>query len=255
MEFVGAGTVRTRTYRRRSPTHVRRRALRRDRRTYRPQPKGQIYRLRRPDQRDRLVGKQRQDDAGAIRAFVPGFHCTFAWQDVVRPGSSRWRRRGIRSADARLHPTRLALAVHPHTVAQAEPKRACDLRSRAHDLLLPDVQGGPQAPRRPKRHGDRDRFYQKDRPDRRKFVCRRDQEGRLHDDELLSSRPGRHADALFCKRRAERRRGDLLRPVGDREDDTFRRPRVGRWSATTSTGGVPKASSISRADAMPRRSN
>ena len=62
----------------------------------------------------------------------------------------------------------------------------------------------------PKRHGVRSDtviaidFTQKDRPDRRKFVCRRDQEGRLHDDELLSSRPSRHADALFCKCRARR---------------------------------------------------
>ena len=64
-------------------------------------------------------------------------------------------------------------------------------------------------------------------PHRRHRVRRRDQEERLHGHELPDARRGRPADALGHQRRPGRRRGGLLRPVGDRQDDPVGRSRSG----------------------------
>jgi len=47
----------------------------------------------------------------------------------------------LRIPDARLHRARLALPFHPYAVTEAKSERTCDLPSRPHNLLLPDVQG------------------------------------------------------------------------------------------------------------------
>ena len=84
----------------------------------------------------------------------------------------------------------------------------------------PETEGtrtGHRDPRPPQADGD---------PHRRHRIRRRDQEERVHGDELPDARRGRPADAQRDQRRARRRRRGLLRPVGDRQDDPLGRSRA-----------------------------
>jgi ATP-dependent phosphoenolpyruvate carboxykinase len=84
----------------------------------------------------------------------------------------------------------------------------------------------------PKRHGVRGEtviaidFSQKIILIGGEFVRRRDQEGRLYDDELLPSSQSRFADALLCERGFAMRRGDLLWSIRDGENYPVCRPRA-----------------------------
>ena len=114
-------------------------------------------------------------------------------QDAVRAGPLRRRRSAIPHQGARLHRARLALAVHPPAADPPRARRARRLRA-GHDHRRPAVvQGGRQAPRRPRRlrHHGRDRLHPQDRADRRLVLCRRDEEVGLH-----------RRSTSICRRRA-----------------------------------------------------
>ena len=86
-------------------------------------------------------------------------------------------------------------------------------------------------------------------------IRRRNEEGRVHDDELLRPQARHPVDALLGDGRQED--GPLVaavRPVGHRQDDALGRSATGCSSATTSIAGPTTASSTSKGAATPRRS-
>ena len=91
-------------------------------------------------------------------------------------------------------------------------------------ILVPAVvQGRSETPRRAQRDDHRARLHQKDHPDRRQLLRRRDEEVGVHRAELLPAGRQRDADALLGQCRAGRRRGAVLRPFRHRQDDAVRR--------------------------------
>ena len=108
-----AAALRARDPRRRGHDRRRRRALRRDRPSHRPLAEGQAHRRRRAHREYRLVGRQPQDERRRTSTPARRLPRAREGQDAVRAGSL-WRRRSeVPDQDARLHRTRLALAVHP----------------------------------------------------------------------------------------------------------------------------------------------
>ena len=95
---------------------------------------------------------------------------------------------------------------------------ACRLRARFHHPVAALVQGRSQASRRAQRDRDRDRLHPAHHPDRRHFLCRRDEEVGVHHAQLLSAGRERDADALLGQCRPGRRRRAVLRPVRHRQD-------------------------------------
>ena len=89
---------------------------------------------------------------------------------------------------------------------------------------------------------------------RRHRVRRRDQEERVHGHELPDARRGRPADALGHQRRPGRRRGGLLRAVGDGQDDPVGRSAAQPHRRRRARLGRRRHASTSRVAATPRRS-
>ena len=138
----------------------------------------------------------------------------------------------------RLHRDGLGEHLRPQPVPPAHGRRARRLPPELHDHLRPVVPGGSRRPRAPGPDRDPPQPRPDGDPDRRHRVRRRDQEVRLHGDELPAARRGRPADALGGERRRGGRLGRLLRAVGHRQDDALgrsgaepdrrRRARLGR---------------------------
>ena len=180
----------------------------------------------------------------------PSSHDKIWWGPVNRPISEahydRLRARLVR----RMRPRRTCTARtassarRPRTAGRSgsTPRRrgrasspaTCSAGRRADQLhrfvpnftiiCVPSFQADPETEGHPDRHGD----PRPPAPDgdhhRRHRVRGRDQEERLHGHELPDARRGRPADAFGHQHRPGRRRGGLLRPVGDRQDDALGRP-------------------------------
>ena len=122
----------------------------------------------------------------------------------------------------------LALAVHPPVADPARAPRACELRAGIHHRRPAELQGRPEAPRHPHRHGCRHRLHPQDHPDRQLVLRGRDEEVGVHAAQLLPAGEGRDADALLGQRRQEWRRRAVLRPLRHRQDDALGRSRTAR---------------------------
>ena len=170
-------------------------------------------------------------------------------QDLLRR-----RRPGAPAERAHLHRVCLARAVHPPPAAQAEGQRTRRLQAGVHRHQPAELPGRSQALRRAHRDRDRLQFRQAPGADRRHLLCRRDQEVGLHLSQLRHARERRDADALLGQRRPERRLGDLLRPLGHRQDDALGRPQAHAAGRRRARLVRATASSISRAAATPRPS-
>ena len=166
------------------------------------------------------MGRQPEDDAGAVRPALQRFSRAREGQAALRPGPL-WRRRSeVPDQDARLHRARLALAVHPPVADPSRALRARELCAGADHHRHAVVPARRQAPRRPRglRHDGRHRFHPQDRADLRLVLRGRNQEGGVHHAELLPAGAGRDADALLGQRRQGRRQRAVLRPVRHRQD-------------------------------------
>ena len=131
---------------------------------------------------------------------------------------------------------------------------ARDLRAELHDHLRPLVQGRPGH----RGHSDGDGDPAPPRADgghhRRHGVRGRDQEVRVHGDELPPARRRRPADALGGQRRRGGRLGRVLRAVGHRQDDALGGPASACLVGDDEHGWGDDGSSTSRVAATPRRS-
>ena len=88
----------------------------------------------------------------------------------------------------------------------------------------------------------------------RHSICRGDQEGDLHRDELAAAGERHIADALFRQYRAGRRHGPVFRPFRHRQDDFVVRSGAPAHRRRRARLGRRRAFSISRAAATPRSS-
>ena len=114
----------------------RRRALRRDRPSHRPQPEGQAHRRRCADREHRLVGRQSQAAKEHFDNLLDGLSRARQGQDAVRAGSLRRRRSEIPHQGAGLHRICLAFAVHPPA---SDPPRSFGARSYVPDMTIVDM--------------------------------------------------------------------------------------------------------------------
>ena len=96
------------------------------RRIHRPQPEGQVHGSRRHHRQEHVVGRQPVDHRRAVLRALCRLPQACRRHDAVRAGSLRRRRSELPDQDARLHRTRLALAVHPHA---ADPPRGLGARA------------------------------------------------------------------------------------------------------------------------------
>ena len=171
-----------------------------------------------------MVGAEPADVAGSL----PGAACRFSRarirQGPVRPGSRRRGRPRRKNAGPGHYGICMALAVHPQPAHPPGGGGTGRLSARSDDHRSAVVPGRSAAPRHAKRNGDRHRSDAADRADRRHGLRRRDEESRVHRAELPVAGKRRHADALLGKCRAARRHGNILRPVGHRQDHPVRRP-------------------------------
>ena len=221
-----AAALRARDPQRRGHHRRRRRALRRDRPSHRPLAEGQAHRRRRADRNTVWWDGNRKQSQEHFDNLLPGLPGACERQDAVRAGPL-WRRRSeVPDQDARLHRTRLALAVHPPAADPPGARRARELRAGHDHHRHAVVQAGRQAPRRPRRlrHDGRDRFHPQDRADLRLVLRGRDEEVGVHDAELLPAGAGRDADALLGQCRQGRRQRAVLRPLRHRQDHAVGRP-------------------------------
>ena len=186
-------------------------------------PKDKFIVARRHDRGPDLVGEQRRDHAEPSSTRCSPTSSPMPRARAVRPGPLRRRRSRPPRQGPRLHRICLALAVHPQPADPARARRARGLRARPDDHRPAVLQGRSGPPRLPLRDRDRLRLHAQDRADRRLDLCGRDEEVGLHLSQLHPAGEGRDADALLGQCRPWRRRGDLLRPVGHRQDDAVGR--------------------------------
>ena len=142
----------------------------------------------------------------------------------VQPGLLHRRRARPPTVAAGLYRDRLGEHVLAQPVPPTDRGAAPRLRPELHDHLRALVPGRPRDRGDAHRDGHPGPPAPDGDPDRRHRVRRRDQEERVHGDELPDARRGRAADALGHQHRPGRRRGGLLRALGDRQDDPLRRP-------------------------------
>ena len=155
---------------------------------HRPQPQGQVRRPRALGRAARLVGEQRPDDAGALRAAARRHARPHPRRRALRAGPLRRRRPGLPAERPRDHRARLARPLHPPPAAPPGPGRAGRLRARLHHPQLPELPGRPGPPRLPLRDGDRHLLRAAADPDRRHRLRRREQEVGLHRAQLPAAR-------------------------------------------------------------------
>ena len=212
---------------RRRPHRGRRPARRAHRQAHRPLARGQVHRRRAVQPRQDLVGSgQPADLRGELRAAPRPSGRVHGVEGPVQPGLLHRRGRGASPLAAGLHRDRLGEHLRAQPVPPADRRAARRLHAELHDHLRPLVPGrsrdrgnqdGHRDPRPSQADGD---------PDRRHRVRGRDQEERVHGDELPDARRRRPADAQRHQRRAGRRCRGLLRPVGDGQDDPVGRSRA-----------------------------
>ena len=107
--------------------------------------------------------------------------------------------------------------------AGRRPAELAGFKPRVHGHQPAELQGRPQTLRRAQRDRHRLQLRQAAGADRRHVLRRRDQEIGVHLSQLRHARQGRDAHALLGQRRPQGRLGDLLRPVGHRQDDAVGR--------------------------------
>ena len=192
---------------------------------HRPLAEGQVRRRRAGQPRQGLVGRgQQAHQRGALRAAAREGPRPSRGARDVRQGCLRGRRPVPPALGARDDRDGLGQPLRPQPLHPSLGGRAGGLPARLHDLRRTEPAGrsghrrhalGHVHPR--PRHASRGAH-------RRHRVRRRDQEERLHGDELPAPRRGRAAHALVGQRRAGRRSDDLLRPLRHGQDDARGRP-------------------------------
>ena len=188
---------------RRRPHRSRRPAGRAHRQAHRPLARGQVHRRRAVQPRQDLVGSgQPADLRGELRASPRPSRRVYGVEGPLQPGLLHRRSRGASPLAAGLHRDRLGEHLRAQPVPPADRRAARRLHAELHDHLRPLVPGrsrdrgntdGHRDPRPSQADGD---------PDRRHRVRGRDQEERVHGDELPDARRRRPADAQRHQRRA-----------------------------------------------------
>ena len=164
------------------------------------------------------------DGTPAVPRAPPAHARLPSGQGPVRAGLLRRRRSRVPDADPRHHRDGVAQPVRPQHVhpglARGAPLPRAPVR-RAERAGLPR---GSRDGRHAVRGLHRAELRGAARPRGRHAVRGRDQEVDLHGDELPAPAAGRAVHARLGQRRLRRRRGRLLRAVGNRQDDAVGRP-------------------------------
>ena len=255
-EPVDRRAVRGRDPPRRGPGRRRWTARRPDRQAHRPLARGQVHRPRAGLRGEDLVGHgQPTDQRGALRPPSRPADRVRRRPRPLQPGLLHRRRTGPPPVAPRVHRDRLGEHLRAQPVPPADGRPVGRLRARtSRSSACPSFQADPAT--EGTRTGTAILVHL--RPDggdhRRHRIRGRDQEVRVHGDELPDARRGRPADALGDQRRRRRRRGGLLRAVGDGQDDAVGRPAAQPCRRRRTRLGRRASPSTSRVAATPRRS-
>ena len=241
---------------RRGPRRRRRPARRPDRQAHRPLARGQVHRRRAVEPRRRSggarsTGRSREAHYDRLRARLVEYA-----RDArpVRPGLLHRRRAGPPPLAARLHRDRLGEHLRAQPVPPADRRQLAAFAPNFTIICVPSFKADPET------EGTRTGTAILVHLGRMEILI----VGTEYAGEIKKSAftvmnylmPDEGVLPMHSAINvgAGRRRGGLLRPVGDRQDDAVGRSARGASSATTSTAGATASRSTSRAAATPRRS-